>query len=99
MTEQPQIAFRRVTEVDFPLLARRLNGPHVRAYYKDPRTLAGVADHYGAAVRGEEPTLCHPALANGVPFAGITYLTQQNKETQSPARQVSLRRLRFNKNL
>ena len=63
------IAFRPLAEADFPLLHRWLAEPHVRAFYqKTAVTLAEVADEYGPAVRGEEPTYCHLALDRDTPF-------------------------------
>ena len=66
----PEIEFRAVEESDFPKLAAWLSEPHVRQFYqKMPVTLKEVALEYGPSVRGEEPTICHLALSQGVPFA------------------------------
>jgi hypothetical protein len=66
----PEIAFRPVEQSDFPKLAAWLSEPHVRQFYqKMPVTLNEVAVEYGPSVRGEEPTICHLALSQGVPFA------------------------------
>ncbi len=64
------ISFRPLAERDFPLLTTWLAQPHVRRFYqKTPVTLADVASEYGAAIRGEEPSICHLALTEGAPFA------------------------------
>jgi aminoglycoside 6'-N-acetyltransferase len=65
-----EIAFRRLAASDYPMFTAWLNEPHVRRFYqKQPATIAAVADEYGPAVRGEEPTICHLALADGAPYA------------------------------
>jgi aminoglycoside 6'-N-acetyltransferase len=59
----PVVAFRPVSESDFPLLTGWLAQPHVRTFFqKDPITLGEVAAKYGPRVRGEAPTRCHVAL-------------------------------------
>jgi aminoglycoside 6'-N-acetyltransferase len=66
------VSFWPVGERDFPTLARWLAEPHVRRFYqKTLVTLREVAAEYGPAVRGEEPTLCHPAPHTGTPFAYV----------------------------
>ncbi len=66
----PEIRFRPVTEADFPLMTRWLSEPHVRRFYQaEPVTSDDVAQEYGAAVRGEEPTRCDLAVLDGRPFA------------------------------
>jgi aminoglycoside 6'-N-acetyltransferase len=67
---QPEIAFRRLEEADFPLLAAWLAEPHVRRFYqKKPITLEEVAREYESPVRGREPTICSLAEIGGAPFA------------------------------
>ena len=64
------ITFRAVAVSDFPLLAAWLTRPDVRRFYqKLPIALDDVALEYGPAVRGEEPTICHLAMAGDAPFA------------------------------
>jgi aminoglycoside 6'-N-acetyltransferase len=65
-----QVTFRPLEPRDFPLLGRWLAEPHVRRFYqKTSVTLDEIAREYGAAIRGEEPGLCHLALHEGTPFA------------------------------
>ena len=67
---KPAVAFRPVSEADFPLMTGWLAEPHVRTFYqKDPISLAEVAAKDGPRVRGEDPTWCHLALDGaGRPF-------------------------------
>jgi aminoglycoside 6'-N-acetyltransferase len=49
--------FAPLTRADFPLLARWLARPHVRAWWLDPDpTVESVEEHYGARVDGADPT-------------------------------------------
>jgi aminoglycoside 6'-N-acetyltransferase len=64
------VEFRRLEELDFPMLTAWLAQPQVRKFYqKTPVSLVDVALEYTASVRGEEPSHCHLALAAGTPFA------------------------------
>jgi aminoglycoside 6'-N-acetyltransferase len=55
-------AFRRMTEADLPVMCRWLNEPHVMEFYtREPRTLAGVTEHYIGRITGRDPT--HPFIA------------------------------------
>ena len=49
-------AVRAMTRGDFPDVARWVNEPHVARWWDEHRSPDQVADHYGPAVRGEEPT-------------------------------------------
>jgi aminoglycoside 6'-N-acetyltransferase len=63
------IEFRPLSESDFPMLTTWLAEPHVRKFYqKICVTFVDVALEYGAAVRGEEPSHCHLAINEGIPF-------------------------------
>jgi aminoglycoside 6'-N-acetyltransferase len=67
---RPEIAFRRLEEVDFPLLAAWLAEPHVHRFYqKRPIALEEVAREYESPARGQEPTICSLAEIGGAPFA------------------------------
>lgn len=82
MSEPHPISFRPVEAGDFPTMTAWLAEPHVRRFYqKQPITLAEVAEEYGPAVRGEEPTLCHLAIAEGRPFGYLqSYLNRSYPE-------------------
>jgi RimJ/RimL family protein N-acetyltransferase len=48
---------RPMTPGDFPEVGRWVNEPHVARWWgEETRTEAEVADHYGPALRGEDPT-------------------------------------------
>lgn len=50
------VTFRRLTEADLPTVARWLQHDHVRAWWRDPSSLADVEAHYLPAIRGDDPT-------------------------------------------
>jgi RimJ/RimL family protein N-acetyltransferase len=49
-------AVRAMTPGDFPDVSRWVNESHVARWWDDHRSPEQVVDHYGPAVRGEEPT-------------------------------------------
>jgi len=51
-----RVTFRPLAETDLPTVARWLEQDHVKAWWRDPSTLAAVEAHYLPAIRGEEPT-------------------------------------------
>lgn len=53
---QGRVRFRPLAETDLPLVARWLQHDHVRAWWRDPSTLADVRAHYLPAIRGDDPT-------------------------------------------
>ncbi|WP_328810963.1 GNAT family N-acetyltransferase [Rhodococcus sp. NBC_00294] len=61
------ITFRRVTEDDFPLLARWLSHPHVARWWNHEVNAEAVARDFGASARGEEPSEDVLALDDGTP--------------------------------
>jgi aminoglycoside 6'-N-acetyltransferase len=61
------IRLRRVTEVDFPLLARWLAEPHVHRWWHHDLGLAAVERDFGPTARGEEPAEDLLALVDGEP--------------------------------
>ena len=64
-----QIAYRRLTEADLPLMADWLDRPHLRAFYqREPISLAAVAAKYGPRIRREVPTQCWLAILGKTPF-------------------------------
>jgi len=66
------IAFRPLRRDDFPLLARWLNTPHVREWWRDdPRTLAEVEAEYAPRVDGRSATSCYIMLHEGRPVGYI----------------------------
>lgn len=48
------ITWRRVAEIDFPLLTDWLARPHVHRYWQHDFSEAGVAADFGPGIRGEE---------------------------------------------
>lgn len=61
--------FRRLTEADLPRLHEWLEQPHVRAFWRnEPRTLAGVAEHYAGVLAGTEPTYAFVAALEELPI-------------------------------
>ena len=50
------ITLRRVTEADFPLLARWLAQPHVHRWWHHETGLTAVQRDFGPTARGEEPS-------------------------------------------
>ena len=61
------ISFRRVTEADFPLLARWLAEPHVHRWWHHDTDPAAVERDFGPTARGEEPSEDLLALVDGEP--------------------------------
>ncbi|GII78087.1 GNAT family N-acetyltransferase [Sphaerisporangium rufum] len=64
------ITFRRLTEADFPLLARWLAEPHVARWWHHETSAEAVRRDFGPAARGEEPSEDLLVLLDGVP-AGL----------------------------
>jgi RimJ/RimL family protein N-acetyltransferase len=61
-----------MTDADLPRLHGWLEQPHVRAFWSDePRTLAGVAEHYRGMLEGTDPA--HPFIAAADDLA-VAYL-------------------------
>ena len=66
---QSPIAFRRVEETDFPLLAVWLAEPHVRRFYqKTPVAVEEIAAGIRSGRARAEPTICCLAITRGAPF-------------------------------
>ncbi|MCF2527719.1 GNAT family N-acetyltransferase [Yinghuangia soli] len=63
------ISWRRVTEDDFPLLARWLAEPHVARWWNHETTAEAVARDFGPSARGAEPSQDWLASVDGVPCA------------------------------
>jgi len=51
-----RFSVRPMTPGDFPDMSRWVNEPHVARWWDEHRTVEQVAAHYGAALRGEDPT-------------------------------------------
>ncbi|MEU8799639.1 GNAT family N-acetyltransferase [Spirillospora sp. NPDC048819] len=62
------IAWRRVTEDDFPLLGQWLRQPYVARWWNHDSSPEGVARDFGPAARREEPSEDWLALLDGRPF-------------------------------
>jgi RimJ/RimL family protein N-acetyltransferase len=67
------IHFRAIAEVDFPLMTRWLNEPHVQRSYGSGGavTLDRVCAKYGPRVRREEPTDCYVIEYDGRPVGYV----------------------------
>ncbi|MFD7550414.1 GNAT family N-acetyltransferase [Streptomyces sp. NPDC059816] len=63
----PLIALRTLTAADFPLLGQWLAHPHVARWWNHDPSPEGVERHFGAAARGEEPSVDRLVLADGEP--------------------------------
>ena len=64
------LTFRPMAAADFPVMAKWLAQPHVRAFYqREPISLAEVCDRYGPRLAEAWPTRCHIAESRGRPFA------------------------------
>jgi len=57
-----QLAFRRLTHEDLPLLLRWFNAPHARRWYGRGDTLRAVEAEYGPILAGDRPTQTYVAL-------------------------------------
>ena len=83
------LGFRAVSEADIPLLHDWLNRAHLRRFYqKEPISLAAVADEYGPAIRGEEPSHLHLALLGDRPFGYLQ--CYRNLDYPDYAREIGL---------
>jgi RimJ/RimL family protein N-acetyltransferase len=66
------IAFRRLTDDDLPLMQRWLNQPAVKQWWDDSaETVEQVREHYGPAIRGDEPTQPFVIVFDGRPIGYI----------------------------
>ncbi|MEU8324311.1 GNAT family N-acetyltransferase [Nonomuraea sp. NPDC048881] len=65
------ITFRRVETLDFPLLGKWLEQPHVYRWWQHESTAEAVERDFGPTARGEEPAEDFVALLNGEPVGII----------------------------
>jgi aminoglycoside 6'-N-acetyltransferase len=68
-----EIAFRRVTRDDFPLIGRWLAEPHVTRWWNHEFTPEAVERDFGPSVDGAEPSEDHLVLLDGFPIGLVQY--------------------------
>ena len=68
-----EIAFRRVTRDDFPLIGRWLAEPHVARWWNHEFTPEAVERDFGPSVDGAEPSEDHLVLLDGYPIGLVQY--------------------------
>ena len=68
-----EIAFRRVTRDDFPLIGRWLAEPHVARWWNHEFTPEAVERDFGPSVEGAEPSEDHLVLLDGYPIGLVQY--------------------------
>ena len=94
-----EIAFRRVTRDDFPLIGRWLAEPHVARWWNHEFTPEAVERDFGPSVDGAEPSEDHLVLLDGFPIGLVQYsryedypeyLTELAPHLDVPAHAVSI---------
>jgi aminoglycoside 6'-N-acetyltransferase len=73
LVSMAEIAFRRVTRDDFPLIGRWLAEPHVTRWWNHEFTPEAVERDFGPSVDGAEPSEDHLVQLDGHPIGLIQY--------------------------
>ena len=78
------IGFRRLAEIDLPLLHEWLQREHVRFWWRDRESYDAVVQHYLPAIEGSDPTDLYLILVDDRPAGFIqTYLVSDYSDYQA----------------
>ncbi len=69
------IAFRRLTSDDLPMLHAWIQRPHVAEWWSEPATVAALEDHFFSSAARESSTRPYIALLDGEPLGFIQSYT------------------------
>ncbi len=65
---KPDIGFKPMTREDFPLLAKWLEAPQVKEWWKEPSTDEAIENKYGPRVDGKSATKCFITVVDNKPI-------------------------------